>query len=81
MRKEIIVKSYSTDPILISDTERTEGIKVVLVDDKNIPIAKYVFEKEKLQTVTEIKYDSSNARISFVNISPSTLYELLSGYE
>ena len=76
MRKEIIVKSYSTDPILISDTERTEGIKVVLVDDKNAPLARYEFEKSQLLNKRKIRYSSSNVRIKFIDIIPSLIYEL-----
>ena len=76
MRKEIIIKCNSDDEIQISDNVCAEGINVVLVDEKNAPIARYEFEEEQLQNTRKIQYSSGNARIKFVDIIPSMKYEL-----
>ena len=76
MREEIIIKCDSNGEIPISDIECAEGIKVVLVDEKNAPLARYEFEKSQLLNKRKIRYSSSNVRIKFIDIIPSLIYEL-----
>lgn len=76
MRKEIIIKCNSDDEIQISDNVCAEGINVVLVDEKNAPIARYEFGKAQLQNIRKIRYSSNNTRIKFIDIIPTSLYEL-----
>ena len=76
MREIIISINSICDKINISDVERTEGIKVVLVDERNAPIARYEFEKEQLQNIGKIRYSLNNTRIKFIDIIPSMKYEL-----
>lgn len=76
MREEIIVKCNINDEIQISDIESAGGVKVVLVDEKNAPIARYEFGKAQLQNIRKIRYSSNNTRIKFIDIIPTSLYEL-----
>ena len=76
MREEIIIKCDSNGEIPISDIECAEGIKVVLVDEKNAPLARYEFKKAQLLNKRKIQYYSGNARIEFVGVVPSMKYEL-----
>ena len=49
---------------------------MILVDVKNIPIARYGFDMEKLKGVNSISYYSNNIRIHFDGIKPTSLSEL-----
>ena len=44
----------------ITETEKAEGMRVVLMDDKNTPCARYEFEGEKLNDIVRIQYHSNN---------------------
>jgi len=78
MREIKISTNAISDGINKLDVEHTEGINVVLVDGKDIPIARYCFEKEKLHNISEIKFKLNGVKIDFTNIIPSTKYELCS---
>ena len=76
MKREIIIQCNSNGEIAISGIEYDEGINVVLVDEKNAPIARYEFKKSQLLNKKKIQYYSGNARIEFVGVVPSMKYEL-----
>lgn len=57
--------------------EKSNGLEMVLVDDRYAPIARYTFDTEKLKGVNSISYHSNNVKIRFEDITPSTLYEFV----
>lgn len=77
MEKRIIQCNTKAE-IILTISEKTNGLEIVLVDYKNVPIAKYTFDVEKLKYVNNISYHSNNVRIQFDNISPSSESELCS---
>ena len=74
--KERIIKCGTNGELHITETEKAEGMKVVLLDDKNAPCARYEFERGKLSYHTKITYQSKMSRIVFNEITPSLEYEL-----
>lgn len=64
----------------ITETEKAEGMKVVLLDEKDTPCARYEFEGEQLTNLMKILYQSKRCRIVFNGITnaitPSTIYEI-----
>lgn len=73
-----IIQCNTKAEIVLTFTEKTNGLEIVLVDYKNVPIAKYSFDIEKLKYVNNISFHSNNVRIHFDNISPSSESELCS---
>lgn len=76
--KERIIKRGSNRELHITEKERANGMKIVLVDKTNIPIARYEFNRGKLMNHTILKYKSNETGINFVDIMPSMLYEMCS---
>ena len=60
----------------ITETEKAEGMRVVLMDDKNTPCARYEFAGEKLNDIERIQYHSNNNKIYFASVIPSTISEI-----
>lgn len=75
--KERIIKCGTNGELHITETDKAEGMKVVLVDEKNVPCARYEFEEKKLTHLVKITYQSKRYRIVFIGITPSSKYELL----
>lgn len=71
-----IIQLNTNDEIGLTLTEKTNGLMVVLVDDKNVSIARYDFDSEKLKSISRIVYQASNARIHFEGITPSATSEI-----
>ncbi len=76
-----IIKCYTKDKVDLTLSEKSNGLEMVLVDDKNVAIASYVFDIEKLRDVNSISFFSNNVRIHFDDITPSTLSELAPAIE
>ncbi len=79
MSSERIIRCCVNEEIGITDIDRAEGIRLVLVDDNNIPIARYEFSCKKLNYIKKIIFRSNKQRIDFLNIAPTTTYEILAG--
>ena len=60
----------------MTHAEKTNGLEIFLVDDKNVTIARYGFDAEKLKNVNSIAYHSNDVKIHFGGISPTTKSEL-----
>ena len=58
--KERIIRYDMKGEFRITETEKAEGMRVVLMDDKNTPCARYEFEGEKLNDIVRIQYHSNN---------------------
>ncbi len=55
------------------------GLRVVLIDEKNIPVASYEFDCHQLGNIRIIIYTANNVRIKFEGIMPSMISELIAG--
>ena len=71
------VNSNTSREIEISPYDIHEGLKVVLVDEKQAPIAWYEFDSRQLENVGIIKYAASSVRIRFEGIKPTMISELV----
>jgi thiamine phosphate synthase YjbQ (UPF0047 family) len=71
-----IIQFNTSDEIVLTLTEIANGLMVVLVDDKNVSIAIYEFDSEKLKPISRIVYQANNARIHFEGITPSATSEI-----
>lgn len=71
-----IIHCNTKDVLFLTLPEKSNGLEMVLVDTKNVPIARYGFDIEKLKDVNSISYHSNNIRIHFDAITPTSLSEL-----
>ena len=76
--KEIIIRNNVNQIITITDEVKELGAKFVLINEKNAPIAWYVFDKEKFNNIKTIKLHTNDVRINFEQIKPSMSYEMYS---
>lgn len=76
--KEIIFRNNGNQIISITDEMKEFGAKFVLINEKNAPIAWYVFDKEKFNNIKTIKFHTNDVRINFEQIKPSMSYEMYS---
>ena len=74
--KEIIIRNNVNQIITITDEVKELGAKFVLINEKNAPIAWYVFDKEKFSNIKLIKFHTNDVRIIFDQIKPSMSYEM-----
>ena len=74
--KEIIIRNNVNQIITITDEVKELGAKFVLINEKNAPIAWYVFDKEKFSNIKLIKFHTNDVRIIFEQIKPSMSYEM-----
>jgi len=54
-----------------------EGIKIVLLDEKQAPIAWYEFDSRQLENDGIIKFAANSVRIKFEGVKPSMISELV----
>ena len=71
-----IVNCNTSGALKILPCDIHEGIKIVLVDDKQAPVAWYEFNSRQLENIGIIKYKANNVRILFEGIKPSMISEL-----
>lgn len=72
--KEVHIKCNSKGVILTTDLIQNETLGVVLINDHNLPIARYQFDTERIKD--GIRYMSNNCRVYF-NVEPSMISELV----
>ena len=71
-----IIHCNTRNVLYLTLQEKSNGLEMILVDAKNIPIARYGFDMEKLKGVHSISYHSNSIRIHFDGIKPTSLSEL-----
>lgn len=77
--KEVQIKCNTKGEVDIDDNAKTNGISIVLVDEKQAPIARYEFDGRKVSNVTNLSYNSNNVRMHFYgDITPTMIFELTS---
>lgn len=81
MIKERLIECNSSSEILLSNEEKTNGVRFILQDESHTKIAQYDFYANKVLNVKSIKYKANNVKIKFEEITPSAKSELCSAYE
>ena len=71
-----IVNCNTSGELTILPCDIQEGIKIVLVDDKQAPVAWYELNSRQLENIGIITYKANNVRILFEGIKPSMISEL-----
>lgn len=71
-----IIQCNRKEKIDLTLEDKAKGLNVALVDEKGATIAKYSFDAEKLKDLDYIDCQSSDVRISFDGITPTTKCEL-----
>lgn len=76
---EIQITCDTKGEVNIDDNARANGISITLVNEKQAPVARYVFSSEKTSRLTRLLYEANNVRIHFYgDITPTMIYELTS---
>jgi hypothetical protein len=70
------VNCNTSGELTILPCDIREGIKIVLVDNKQAPVAWYEFNSRQLKNIGVIKYKANSVRIMFEGIKPSMISEL-----
>ena len=74
--KEISINCNTKGSIIIDDYIKLNGVNIVLLDDKNIPIARYEFCSVKVSNLTIIPYADDSVKIHFdSDVQPTMRYE------
>ena len=74
--KTIQIMCNTKDEVIIDDDARVNGINIVLVTEKHVPVARYEFDGEKVSRLTKLVYESTNVRIHFYgDITPTMIFE------
>lgn len=73
--KEIQLKCNINGKIAIDDIAKTEGLNVVLVNEKDIPLARYGFDSNKIKHKDQIGYSTNNYKIGF-DVVPTVIFEI-----
>lgn len=77
--KEIQIKCNQNGEVNIDDNARANGIRIALVDERCIPVARYEFSSEKTSRLNRLLYEANNVRIHFYgDITPTMIFELTS---
>ena len=74
--KQRTVNCNTSGELMIPPCDIRDGIKIVLVDDKQAPVAWYEFNSRQLKNIRVIKYKANSVRIMFEGIKPSMISEL-----
>ena len=77
--KKVQINCNTKGEVNIDDNARANGISIALVDEKQVPVARYEFSSEKTSKLTRLLYEANNVRIHFYgDISPTMIFELTS---
>lgn len=71
------VNCNTSGEIMIFPYDIRENLKIILVDEKQAPVAWYEFDNNQLDNVSIIKYKANSVRIMFEEIKPSMTSELV----
>jgi hypothetical protein len=72
--KDIQIKCNTKGYVDIDSISIANGISIVLVNEKHIPIAKYHFDSANIENIERLCYTANNYKVVF-SISPNMLYE------
>lgn len=81
--KEIYIKCDNNDEITIDENVRRNGMRIVLIDEKGNPIARYELSPKLLLGIGQLRCKATNVRIHFLGadgeIMPTMRSELTNG--
>ena len=72
--KEIQIRCDTKGRIAIDEMHRIEGIDVVLVNEKDIPLAKYSFDSNNIKQKDQVEYSANNYKSEF-DVVPTVIFE------
>lgn len=76
--KTIQIMCNTNDEVIIDDDARICGISTTLVNENHIPVARYIFDGEKVSRLTKLRYRANSVRIYFPSdITPTMISELV----
>ena len=71
--KDIQIKCNTKGEVNIDDNARIDGISIALVNEKQIPVARYEISIKIMSGLTDLKYRANNCRIHFYGNDNSEL--------
>ena len=71
---EIQITCNTKGEVNIDDNAKANGISIVLVDEKHVPIAKYHFDSANIENIEKICYTANNYKV-FFDITPNMIFE------
>jgi len=74
--KEIRIKCNLEGKAAVDEKAKIEGLKIVLVNEKDIPIARYGFEANKIKYKDQVGYSANNYKIDF-DVVPTVIFEVM----
>lgn len=80
--KTILINCNTEGEVNIDDNARIDGISIALVNEKQIPVARYEISMKIMSGLTDLKYRANNCRIHFygndnVELTPSMIHEVV----
>lgn len=70
--KRVVI--YSSGRIAIDSIAKLSGLIVVLVNEKDLPLARYSFDPNKIKHKDQIEYSANNYKIDF-EVVPTVIFE------
>ena len=70
--KKVQINCNTKGEVDIDDNARANGISIALVDENQVPVARYHFAK--IENIEKICYTANNYKVFFV-ISPNMIFE------
>lgn len=80
--KTILINCNTEGEVNIDDNARIDGISIALVNEKQIPVARYEISIKIMSGLTDLKYRANNCRIHFygndnIELTPSMIHEVV----
>lgn len=72
--KEIQITCNTKGEVNIDDNAKANGIRIALVDEKHIPVARYHFDPAKIENIEKICYTANNYKV-FFDTTPNMIFE------
>ena len=63
--KDIQIKCNIKGEVNIDDNARANGISIALVNEKQLPVARYEISIKIMSELSQLKYSANNCRIHF----------------
>lgn len=81
--KTILIKCNTKGEVKVDDNDRTNGISIALVNERQVLVARYEMGRRIMYGLTELKYRATNCRIHFFNedndeLIPTMIHEVVS---
>ena len=71
--KSILINCNTEGEVYIDENARINGISIALVNEKQLPVARYEISLKIMSGLSQLKYSASNCRIHFYGNDNSEL--------